>query len=174
MSFPTEPWIFLRAGKKFWLLPIFVKMGLFGGLAVPGQGSAVAPFIYTIFRSIRRRARPQRFRLLSRQRRHVDRGRTHRHRLRLRAGRHHQETPPSGSQPLHNTYRFRASPLRKRSLCQALTESGWFRGGLMANQPSLSWSIDRTFLTAAFARSISPLSSRNSLPTFFFKNSSFF
>ena len=41
--------MFLRARKKFWLLPIIVMMALFGGLIVLTQGSAVAPFIYTIF-----------------------------------------------------------------------------------------------------------------------------
>jgi hypothetical protein len=49
MAFITELWEFLKVRKKFWLLPIFVMMGLFGGLIVLSQGSAVAPFIYTIF-----------------------------------------------------------------------------------------------------------------------------
>jgi hypothetical protein len=49
VSFLAEFWAFLRARKKFWLLPIFVMMVLFGGLMVLVQGSAVAPFIYTIF-----------------------------------------------------------------------------------------------------------------------------
>ena len=49
MSFLVEFWAFLRVRKKFWLLPIFVMMVLFGGLLVLVQGSAVAPFIYTIF-----------------------------------------------------------------------------------------------------------------------------
>ena len=40
---------FLRVRKKFWLMPIFVMMFLFGGLVVLTQGSAVAPFIYTVF-----------------------------------------------------------------------------------------------------------------------------
>lgn len=44
-----ELWQFLRVRKKFWLVPIFVVMFLFGGLVVLTQGSAVAPFIYTIF-----------------------------------------------------------------------------------------------------------------------------
>jgi hypothetical protein len=39
----------LRARKKYWLLPIIVMMVVFGGLVVLSQGSAVAPFIYTIF-----------------------------------------------------------------------------------------------------------------------------
>lgn len=39
----------MRARKKFWLLPILIMMVVFGGLIVLTQGSAVAPFIYTIF-----------------------------------------------------------------------------------------------------------------------------
>lgn len=49
MAFIAELWEFLKVRKKFWLLPIFVMMALFGGLIVLTQGSAVAPFIYTIF-----------------------------------------------------------------------------------------------------------------------------
>ncbi len=49
MSFLAELWMFLKVRKKFWLLPIIVMMALFGGLIVLSQGSAVAPFIYTIF-----------------------------------------------------------------------------------------------------------------------------
>jgi uncharacterized protein DUF5989 len=49
LSFVRELWAFLRARKKFWLLPIIVTMALFGGLIVLTQGSAVAPFIYTLF-----------------------------------------------------------------------------------------------------------------------------
>ena len=49
MDFITELWAFLKVRKKFWLLPIFVMMAVFGGLVVLSQGSAVAPFIYTIF-----------------------------------------------------------------------------------------------------------------------------
>ncbi len=49
MAFLGEFWAFLRARKKFWLLPIFIIMVLFGGLIVLTKGSAVAPFIYTIF-----------------------------------------------------------------------------------------------------------------------------
>ena len=44
-----EFWAFLRVRKKFWLLPIIIMMVVFGGLVVLSQGSAVAPFIYTIF-----------------------------------------------------------------------------------------------------------------------------
>jgi len=39
----------MRERKKFWLLPIMIMMVIFGGLVVLSQGSAVAPFIYTIF-----------------------------------------------------------------------------------------------------------------------------
>jgi hypothetical protein len=49
MEFLIELWAYMRARKKFWLLPIIVVMALFGGLVVLSQGSAVAPFIYTIF-----------------------------------------------------------------------------------------------------------------------------
>ncbi len=49
MSFVAELWMFLKVRKKFWLLPVLVMMALFGGLIVLSQGSAVAPFIYTIF-----------------------------------------------------------------------------------------------------------------------------
>ena len=49
MEFLAELWRFMRARKKFWLLPIFLMMALFGGLLVLTHGSAVAPFIYTLF-----------------------------------------------------------------------------------------------------------------------------
>ena len=49
MGFILELWDFMKVRKKFWLLPIFVMMAIFGGLVVLSQGSAVAPFIYTIF-----------------------------------------------------------------------------------------------------------------------------
>ena len=49
MEFFKELWMFLKVRKKFWLLPIFVIMVLFGGLIVLAKGSAVAPFIYTVF-----------------------------------------------------------------------------------------------------------------------------
>ncbi|MGH6906063.1 MAG: DUF5989 family protein [Geminicoccaceae bacterium] len=42
-------WQFMRVRKKYWLLPIVLMMALFGGLIVLTQGSAVAPFIYTVF-----------------------------------------------------------------------------------------------------------------------------
>lgn len=49
IGFVRELWSFMRVRKKFWLLPILVMMAIFGGLVVLTQGSAVAPFIYTIF-----------------------------------------------------------------------------------------------------------------------------
>ena len=49
MDFLTELWAFMRIRKKFWLFPVIVMMAVFGGLVVLSQGSAVAPFIYTIF-----------------------------------------------------------------------------------------------------------------------------
>ncbi len=49
MSFIAELWAFMRERKKFWLLPILVMTVLFGGLVVLTKGSAVAPFIYTLF-----------------------------------------------------------------------------------------------------------------------------
>ena len=49
VSFLSEFWMFLRVRKKFWLLPIFIMMAVFGGLLVLTKGSAIAPFIYTIF-----------------------------------------------------------------------------------------------------------------------------
>ncbi len=42
-------WAFMRENKKFWLAPIIVVMVLLGGLIILAQGSAVAPFIYTLF-----------------------------------------------------------------------------------------------------------------------------
>ena len=49
MSIFRELWEFMRERKKFWLLPIMLIMVLLGGLLVLAQGSAVAPFIYTLF-----------------------------------------------------------------------------------------------------------------------------
>ncbi|WP_291573655.1 DUF5989 family protein [Bradyrhizobium sp.] len=49
MSFIAEFWRFMRVRKKYWLLPIMLMMLVFGGLLVLTQGSAVAPFIYTLF-----------------------------------------------------------------------------------------------------------------------------
>ena len=49
MSFLIELWRFMRARKKYWLIPILLVMLILGGLIVLTQGSAVAPFIYTLF-----------------------------------------------------------------------------------------------------------------------------
>ncbi len=49
LSLVTELWRFMRARKKYWLLPIVVFMVILGGLIVMAQGSVVAPFIYTLF-----------------------------------------------------------------------------------------------------------------------------
>ena len=49
MSFLVELWQFLKARKKFWLLPIILFLLLFGVLIVLTGGSAIAPFIYAVF-----------------------------------------------------------------------------------------------------------------------------
>lgn len=49
MDFLVEITQFVMHRKKYWLVPILVTMVLFGGLIVLSQGSAVAPFIYTLF-----------------------------------------------------------------------------------------------------------------------------
>ena len=49
MSFFTEFLSYLKVRKKFWLLPVMVVLVVFGGLIVLSQGSAIAPFIYTLF-----------------------------------------------------------------------------------------------------------------------------
>lgn len=49
MSFIKELWMFMRVRKKFWLLPILFMMATLGGLLIVTKGSAIAPFIYTIF-----------------------------------------------------------------------------------------------------------------------------
>jgi Family of unknown function (DUF5989) len=49
MSIVAELWGFLRAHKKYWLLPILLVLLIFGGVFILVQGSAVAPFIYTLF-----------------------------------------------------------------------------------------------------------------------------
>jgi hypothetical protein len=49
MEFLKEFWEFTRVRKKYWLLPILIILLIFGGLLVVTQGSAIAPFIYTIF-----------------------------------------------------------------------------------------------------------------------------
>jgi hypothetical protein len=48
-SFLSELWAFMRERKKFWLLPIILVLLLFGALVVLTEGTAVAPFIYTLF-----------------------------------------------------------------------------------------------------------------------------
>jgi len=48
LSFIKEMWNFLRQRKKFWLLPLLLVMALLGILIVMAQGSAIAPFIYTL------------------------------------------------------------------------------------------------------------------------------
>ncbi|CAL76076.1 conserved hypothetical protein; putative signal peptide [Bradyrhizobium sp. ORS 278] len=42
-------WDFIRARRKWWIAPILIVLFLFGGLLVIAQGSAIAPFIYTLF-----------------------------------------------------------------------------------------------------------------------------
>jgi hypothetical protein len=49
ISFIKEFFEFIKVRKKYWLLPIFIVLALFGILIIFSQGSAVAPFIYTIF-----------------------------------------------------------------------------------------------------------------------------
>ena len=49
MDFLKDLWGFLKERKKFWLLPIIITLLLFGALIILSSGSAVAPFIYTIF-----------------------------------------------------------------------------------------------------------------------------
>jgi hypothetical protein len=48
-EFISELWAFMKERKKFWLLPIIIVLVMFGSLVVLTQGSAVAPFIYTLF-----------------------------------------------------------------------------------------------------------------------------
>ena len=49
LSLAKELWRFMGTRKKYWLWPIIIVMVLLGGLVVLTQGSAVAPFIYTLF-----------------------------------------------------------------------------------------------------------------------------
>jgi hypothetical protein len=49
MELARELWAYLGARKKFWLLPIFIMLSIFSGLIILTQGTAVAPFIYTLF-----------------------------------------------------------------------------------------------------------------------------
>ena len=45
----SEFWTFMRIRRKYWLIPVVVMLAVFGGLIILAQGSAVAPFIYTLF-----------------------------------------------------------------------------------------------------------------------------
>ena len=49
MSFLKEFWEFLKARKKYWLLPIIIVLVLFGGLIILSQGFEIGPFIYSAF-----------------------------------------------------------------------------------------------------------------------------
>jgi len=49
IDFLSDLWLFMRQRKKLWLAPIIIVMVILGGLIVFAQGSAVAPFIYTLF-----------------------------------------------------------------------------------------------------------------------------
>jgi len=49
VAFFLELWDFMKVRKKFWLLPVFIVLLIFGGLIILVEGSAIAPFIYTIF-----------------------------------------------------------------------------------------------------------------------------
>ncbi len=49
MDFLKDLWGFMRERKKYWLLPIILTLLLFGGLILMTSGTAVAPFIYTLF-----------------------------------------------------------------------------------------------------------------------------
>ena len=49
MEFIKEFCEFLKVRKKYWLIPIIIVLVVFGGLIILSQGSAIAPFIYTIF-----------------------------------------------------------------------------------------------------------------------------
>ena len=49
MNFLSDVWGFLKNRKKFWMLPILLALLLIGALVVFGGGSAIAPFIYTLF-----------------------------------------------------------------------------------------------------------------------------
>ena len=48
-SILLELWLFIKVRKKYWLIPIMLILLIFGSLIILSQGSAVAPFIYTIF-----------------------------------------------------------------------------------------------------------------------------
>lgn len=48
-DFLVEYWQFVRTHKKYWMIPLLLVLGIFGGFVVFAQGSAFAPFIYTLF-----------------------------------------------------------------------------------------------------------------------------
>ena len=49
MDFMKDLWAFMRVRKKFWMAPIIIVLVLLGALIVLAEGSAIAPFIYTLF-----------------------------------------------------------------------------------------------------------------------------
>jgi hypothetical protein len=49
IDFIGELWTFMRVRKKYWLLPLLLMLAVFGSLIVLAKGTAVAPFIYTLF-----------------------------------------------------------------------------------------------------------------------------
>ncbi|MGB3404190.1 MAG: DUF5989 family protein [Microcoleaceae cyanobacterium] len=49
LDFLKDLWAFMRERKKYWLLPLIITLVLLGALIVLSQGSAIAPFIYTLF-----------------------------------------------------------------------------------------------------------------------------
>ena len=49
MEFLKDLWLFIKERKKFWLAPVIIVLLLLGALIVFGSGSAIAPFIYTLF-----------------------------------------------------------------------------------------------------------------------------
>jgi len=49
VSFLSELWKFMKVRKKIWMLPLVLVLLVFGGLMILAQGSALAPFIYTLF-----------------------------------------------------------------------------------------------------------------------------
>ena len=49
MNFFKELWLFLKIRKKFWMIPIFAVLLLFGGLILAAKGSSMGVFIYTLF-----------------------------------------------------------------------------------------------------------------------------
>jgi hypothetical protein len=49
VSLLQELWLFLRVRKKWWLAPIIIVLALFGSLLIATQGTALSPFVYTIF-----------------------------------------------------------------------------------------------------------------------------